>query len=122
MGCRRTSIVRDFALGLKGWAQGYRFEEMSTVMGGKTGYADVFKRGVFAWEDKAPGKNLDTALKQLLTYNSLARPQPADSGPRPSASNRRKPTATSPKSSPKVMPRCPAMSWFLPTFTYKVGL
>lgn len=53
----------------------YRFEEKSAVIGGKTGYADVFKRGVFAWENKAPGKNLDAALKQLLTY-SLALSNP----------------------------------------------
>ena len=32
-------------------------------------------RGVFAWENKAPGKNLDAALKQLLTY-SLALSNP----------------------------------------------
>ena len=53
----------------------YRFEEKSSVIGGRTGYADVFKRGVFAWENKAPGKNLDAALKQLLTY-SLALSNP----------------------------------------------
>jgi hypothetical protein len=53
----------------------YRFEEKSNIVGGKTGYADVFMRGVFAWENKAPGKNLDTALKQLLTY-SLALSNP----------------------------------------------
>ncbi|WP_246881333.1 DNA methyltransferase [Acidovorax sp. JG5] len=58
-----------------GSAEGYRFEEKSSVIGGKTGYADVFMRGVFAWENKAPGKNLDTALKQLLTY-SLALSNP----------------------------------------------
>ncbi|WP_042425251.1 class I SAM-dependent DNA methyltransferase [Comamonas granuli] len=58
-----------------GSAEGYRFEEKSHIVGGKTGYADVFMRGVFAWENKAPGKNLDTALKQLLTY-SLALSNP----------------------------------------------
>ncbi|MFO1262138.1 MAG: type IIL restriction-modification enzyme MmeI [Rhodoferax sp.] len=58
-----------------GSSEGYRFEEKSAVIGGKTGYADVFMRGVFAWENKAPGKNLDTALKQLLTY-SLALSNP----------------------------------------------
>ena len=31
--------------------------------------------GVFAWENKAPGRNLDAALKQLLTY-SLALSNP----------------------------------------------
>ena len=58
-----------------GSEDGYLFEEKSTVIGGRTGYADVFKRGAFAWENKAPGKNLDTALKQLLTY-SLALSNP----------------------------------------------
>lgn len=33
-----------------------------------SGYADVYKRGAFAWENKAPGKNLDAALRQLLGY------------------------------------------------------
>ena len=58
-----------------GSAAGYRFEEKSAIVGGKTGYADVFMRGVFAWENKAPGKNLDAALKQLLSYSlALANP------------------------------------------------
>ncbi len=58
-----------------GSADGYLFEEKGTVIGGRTGYADVFMRGVFAWENKAPGKNLDQALKQLLSY-SLALSNP----------------------------------------------
>lgn len=58
-----------------GTAADYRFEEKGKIVGGHTGYADVFKRGHFAWENKAPGKNLDTALKQLLTY-SLALENP----------------------------------------------
>jgi hypothetical protein len=58
-----------------GTASDYRFEEKGTVIGGSKGYADVFKRGHFAWENKAPGKNLDAALKQLLTY-SLALENP----------------------------------------------
>ena len=58
-----------------GSEDGYLFEEKSSVIGGRTGYADVFKRSAFAWENKAPGKNLDAALKQLLTY-SLALSNP----------------------------------------------
>ncbi len=58
-----------------GSAEGYLFEEKSLLIGGRSGYADVFMRGVFAWENKAPGKNLDAALKQLLTY-SLALSNP----------------------------------------------
>jgi len=48
---------------------GYLFEEKNHVIGGRTGYADVSRRGAFAWENKAPGKNLDAALKQLLSYS-----------------------------------------------------
>ena len=58
-----------------GSEDGYLFEEKSAIIGGRTGYADVFKRGAFAWENKAPGRNLDAALKQLLTY-SLALSNP----------------------------------------------
>ncbi len=47
----------------------YLFEQDTLVLGEARGYADVFKRDHFAWENKAPGKNLDTALKQLLTYS-----------------------------------------------------
>ena len=54
---------------------GYLFEEKNSVIGGRTGYADVFRRGAFAWENKAPGKNLNDALKQLLSY-SLALSNP----------------------------------------------
>ena len=54
---------------------GYLFEEKNSLIGGRTGYADVFRRGAFAWESKAPGKSLDSALKQLLTY-SLALSNP----------------------------------------------
>jgi hypothetical protein len=32
------------------------------------GFADVWKRGCFAWEYKAPGKSLEGALKQLMMY------------------------------------------------------
>ena len=58
-----------------GSEEGYLFEEKNSVIGGRTGYADVFRRGAFAWENKAPGKNLVAALKQLQTY-SLALSNP----------------------------------------------
>lgn len=54
---------------------GYVFEKQTLVLGEARGYADVFKSGAFAWENKAPGKNLDAALKQLLSY-SLALSNP----------------------------------------------
>ena len=53
----------------------YLFEKNTVVLGEARGYADVFKRDHFAWENKAPGKNLDAALKQLLTC-SLALSNP----------------------------------------------
>jgi hypothetical protein len=53
----------------------YIFEQDTLVLGEARGYADVFKRDHFAWENKTPGRNLDTALKQLLTY-SLALSNP----------------------------------------------
>ncbi len=51
-----------------GTEPGYLFEQGGRIAGQASGYADVFKRGAFAWENKAPGKNLDTALRQLLGY------------------------------------------------------
>ncbi len=53
-----------------GSEDGYVFEKQTLVLGEARGYADVFRRGAFAWENKAPGKNLDSALKQLLNYSS----------------------------------------------------
>ena len=50
----------------------YCFERGLTKTGsaaGRTdGFADVWLRGHFAWEYKAPGKSLDGALKQLMMY------------------------------------------------------
>src|ERR1039457_1823380 len=34
------------------------------------GFADVWKKGCFAWEYKGKKKNLDEAYKQLLRYSS----------------------------------------------------
>ncbi|HQQ71061.1 MAG TPA: hypothetical protein PLL92_12210 [Alicycliphilus sp.] len=53
----------------------YVFERRSQVLGEARGYADVFLRDHFAWENKAPGKNLDAALRQLQQY-SLALSNP----------------------------------------------
>jgi hypothetical protein len=38
------------------------------VRGRTDGFADVWRRGCFAWEYKAPGKSLEGALKQLMMY------------------------------------------------------
>ncbi len=53
----------------------YTFEKNTLVLGEARGYADVFKRGAFAWENKAPGKDLNAALRQLQGY-SLALSNP----------------------------------------------
>jgi SAM-dependent methyltransferase len=50
----------------------YCFERGLTKTGsaaGRTdGFADVWLKGCFAWEYKAPGKSLDGALRQLMMY------------------------------------------------------
>ena len=60
---------------LTGEGSDYIFEQDTLVLGEARGYADVFYRDRFAWENKAPGRNLDAALKQLLGYSlALANP------------------------------------------------
>jgi type II restriction/modification system DNA methylase subunit YeeA len=49
-------------------ADNYCFERGASRTGAGHGWADVWKRGCFAWENKAPGKDLAAALKQLMTY------------------------------------------------------
>ncbi len=46
----------------------YCFERGAQRTGAAHGWADVWKRGHFAWEYKAPGGDLGKALKQLMTY------------------------------------------------------
>ena len=46
----------------------YAFEKGAMKTGGGDGWADVWKRGCFAWEYKSPGKDLNAALKQLQYY------------------------------------------------------
>lgn len=45
----------------------YCFERGAKKAGGGDGWADVWKRGFFGWENKRPGQ-LKTALKQLTDY------------------------------------------------------
>lgn len=49
-------------------ADSYCFERGVTKTGSKQGWADVWKKDHFAFEYKAPGRNLGDALKQLMTY------------------------------------------------------
>lgn len=51
-----------------GDAANYCFEPCVSKTGSGRGFADVWKRGHFAWEYKAPGKKLDAALRQLMMY------------------------------------------------------
>ncbi len=46
----------------------YCFERGAKKTGAAHGWADVWKRGAFAWEYKGPGTKLTAALKQLMTY------------------------------------------------------
>lgn len=48
--------------------ENYCFERGAHRTGGNHGWADVWKRHCFAWEYKAPGADLEKALKQLMTY------------------------------------------------------
>lgn len=46
----------------------YCFERGAKKAGGGDGWADVWKRGHFGWENKKPGLDLEKALKQLTDY------------------------------------------------------
>ena len=46
----------------------YCFERGAKKAGGGDGWADVWKRGCFGWENKKPGRDLNAALKQLTDY------------------------------------------------------
>jgi type II restriction/modification system DNA methylase subunit YeeA len=48
----------------------YTFEAGAAKRGGAEGFADVWKRGFFAWEYKGRHANLDKAYEQLLKYRS----------------------------------------------------
>ena len=51
-------------------ADNYSFEFGAKLLDGKRGFADVFKRGVCAWEYKQPGGDLVGALRRLKDYAS----------------------------------------------------
>ncbi|PKN49425.1 MAG: class I SAM-dependent DNA methyltransferase, partial [Deltaproteobacteria bacterium HGW-Deltaproteobacteria-16] len=48
--------------------ENYCFERGAKKAGGGDGWADVWKRGYFGWENKKPGRDLKAALKQLSDY------------------------------------------------------
>ena len=47
----------------------YCYEKGAIKDGGKQGWADVWKRDHFGWENKKPGRNLKAALTQLREYS-----------------------------------------------------
>lgn len=48
--------------------ENYCFERGAKKMGGGDGWADVWKRDHFAWENKSPKRDLAKALEQLRAY------------------------------------------------------
>ena len=48
--------------------ENYCFERGATRTGAGHGWADVWKRNCFAWENKGPDGDLSRALRQLMTY------------------------------------------------------
>ncbi|UVO54644.1 class I SAM-dependent DNA methyltransferase [Sphingomonas sp. SUN039] len=48
----------------------FTFEKGATKTGGGNGWADVWRKGCFAWEYKGRHANLDKALSQLLQYQA----------------------------------------------------
>ena len=50
-------------------SENYCFERGAQKTAGGQGWADVWKRAFFGWENKKPGKDLQEALKQLLDYS-----------------------------------------------------
>jgi len=51
--------------------ESYCFERGAAKMEGGEGWADVWKRGHFAWEYKGKHKDLDAAYRQLQQYREL---------------------------------------------------
>lgn len=49
----------------------FTFEKGGTTATGGHGWADVWKRGAFAWEYKGPGKDLNAAYVQLKKYADM---------------------------------------------------
>jgi hypothetical protein len=49
----------------------FTFERGGTTAAGGHGWADVWKKGAFAWEYKGPGKDLNAAYLQLKNYADM---------------------------------------------------
>ena len=64
--CRLLDVPTPTDVDPKG--EWYCFERGVKKESGSSGWADVWKRGCFAWEYKSPGANLDNAFVQLMQY------------------------------------------------------
>jgi type II restriction/modification system DNA methylase subunit YeeA len=65
--CALLGVVDPIAADPAG--EWFTFEKGATKTGGGEGWADVWRRGCFAWEYKGPRKDLTAAFSQLLQYS-----------------------------------------------------
>ena len=65
--CRLLGVEDPVAADPKG--EWFTFEKGATKTSGGEGWADVWRRGCFAWEYKGRAANLDKAFDQLLRYS-----------------------------------------------------
>ncbi|WP_339913394.1 DNA methyltransferase [uncultured Brevundimonas sp.] len=65
--CRLLGVAEPVAADRKG--EWFTFEKGAPKTGGGDGWADVWRRGCFAWEYKGRAANLDKAFDQLLRYS-----------------------------------------------------
>ncbi|WP_066652110.1 MULTISPECIES: class I SAM-dependent DNA methyltransferase [Sphingomonas] len=64
--CALLGVLDPIAADPKG--EWFAFEKGATKTSGGEGWADVWRKGCFAWEYKGPRKDLDKAFSQLLQY------------------------------------------------------
>ena len=65
--CALLGVLDPIAADPKG--EWFAFEKGATKTTGGEGWADVWRKGCFAWEYKGPRKDLDKAFAQLLQYS-----------------------------------------------------
>jgi len=65
--CRLLGVEDPIAADPKG--EWFTFEKGATKTSGGEGWADVWRKGCFAWEYKGKAANLDKAFDQLLRYS-----------------------------------------------------
>jgi type II restriction/modification system DNA methylase subunit YeeA len=65
--CALLGVVDPIAADPTG--EWFTFEKGASKTGGGEGWADVWRKGCFAWEYKGKRKNLDAAFAQLLQYS-----------------------------------------------------